>query len=287
MSSEQKGGFFQFPLCLLATREPMEQWLTQAFHHAVVEFIDSTSDSKIYFPGMKNKEQEAELARVAKVIGFNSGSPRAFIEGHQAATSKINMWKVGHGSTFNVRLKTSYYFEMRDASMLSERDFRVLVGLYSMVGPKSFAKVGWPMIQARAAGHMRPSDGPGFLGPVYSRGQIERACAELLDRKFIASVTYNRGERFWSHRLSADELAAAVTSKKTTMIKARQARAELNAKTSTAISQTSLPLITCSPPARDTRTPRTSRTGTEHVGGHVPVHAPEHVTRNALSEPLQ
>lgn len=219
----------------------MEAWLLLAFGYAVVEFIDKTSNSGARFSSMEHRKQEAELERVRKAFGFTGGNASDFMFRHRIAAARVNAWTQNHGNTFQVRLKTDYRIEMRDNAMLSERDFRVLIGLYSMIGPKSFAKVGWPMIQARAAGHMRPEDPSKYVGPVYSRGQIERACTELLDRKFIASVTYNRGERFWSHRMSQEELAEAVTTKKTIMIQARRARAELNAKTSAAISHASLP----------------------------------------------
>lgn len=115
MSEDSTGGFFQFPLCLLATREPMEQWLTRAFHYAVVEFADSTSDSKIYFPRLKYKDQKAELARVAKVMGFNGGNPDAFINGHKAAVSKINEWKARHGSKAEVRASLAPELRISDS----------------------------------------------------------------------------------------------------------------------------------------------------------------------------
>lgn len=286
MTSEH-GGFVQFPLCLLATREPMDVWLRRAVVYGVVQFIESTSEPSTDFWRMSRRQQERALHGAQKVIGITLRDVDYYRAAHRKAVNAVAFWKSTHGSTFTVRLKSEYIREVIDEAMLTEREFRVLIGLYSMIGPKSFAKVGWPMIQARAAGHMRPADAGKYLGPVYSRGQIERACAVLLDRKFVASFTYNYGERFWSHRLLADELAAAVKAKKTQMILARQARSERNTRVSTEITERTRPLITCSPPARGKHVTRTSRARPEHVGGHVPEHVPGHVIKNTSAETPQ
>ena len=252
--SEQQGGFFQFPLLLLATREPFEQWLPRIFHYGVVDFIKRTEEGGNDFGLLPHKRQTRAFERAKVAIGFSGGAIEHFVKEHRQAEILLQSSSI---KTFSVRLKTPWYFETRDEGMLSEREFRVLIGIYSVIGPKPFAKIGWPMIQARAAGHLSVADPTKYQGPVYSRGQIERACAELLDRKFVASVTYNRGERFWTHRMSSEELADAVTAKKTSLIKARHARAALNGKLSAAIALAKQPLITCSPPARSESVPET------------------------------
>lgn len=258
----EKGGFFQFPLCVLATREPMERWLMGAFCFGVIEFINTTE--KRDFSQLSARERTRCLQRAQDVIGFSSNrSASDYLMMHRLVINKVAMLSE---KTFTVRLKTKYYIEMANESMLSERNFRVLVGLYSLIGPKLFGKAGWPMIQARAAGHLSVSTAKSYLGPIYSRWQIEQAVSELLDRRFLVSVTYNRGERFWSHRLGADELAAAVTSKKTRMVLARHERMALNAKVSLAITNAGRALITCRSSAGQVPGPA----GHQHLPGTPP-----------------
>lgn len=264
--------------------EPMELWMPKAFACGVVHFINSMPNTSCAFETMNEDEREAAVAKAREVIGFSGGGIHKIIADNNAARAVVDKWQAKYGSSFPVRLKTTYYYEMRDDRMLSEREFRVLLGLYSVIGAKSFTKIGWPMIQARAAGFMSPAQLNRKQGPVYSRGQIERACAKLLDRKFVTSLTYNRGERFWTNRMTPEELSSAIIAKKTALIKARQARAELSLRTTDVIKQT---LPKCSSPAHDGYLASTSRADIKHMGGHRSEHVSEHVTRNTGVEAPQ
>lgn len=225
----EQGGFFQFPLCMLASKEPLLVLLERIFRYGVVDFLKKTEPE---FLQKSAEENERCFNRARNLIGFKNGTVSDFVTVHREAERGILSFPE---KTFSVRFKTNYLFEIRNESMLTEREFRVLAGIYSVIGSKEFAKIGWPMIQARASGHLSVGNPKRYLGPVYSRSQIEKAIKELLDRKFVSSFTYNKGERFWSHRLLPPELASAVATAKTWAIRAHEERAALNAKMSTAI----------------------------------------------------
>jgi hypothetical protein len=131
-------------------------------------------------------------------------------------------------------------FECRDDDEPTERELRVLLGIFSAIGAKSYIKVGWQSIRCRAAGWLTtpPADMADLpCGPIYSRGQIERTLAELLVRNLIIGATYRRGERYWSNRLTRDELWQAVQNRKLHRAQIRAERATHNAEQSAAIKQ--------------------------------------------------
>ncbi len=244
-TNEKKGNFVQFPLCLLATKETFETWGKLGFCYGVVHFMDETRDPDTppfectSAKGTTTKRRESELQRARDVIGFQGGCPETYLWNYRAASARINSWTMAHGKTFPVRLSRTYYFEVRDEQILTEAQIRIFLGLGSLIGMKDYARAGWPMIQARAAGWLRPlteleKKGPG-VGILYSRGQIDRAVEELTSRGFLASFTYNNGERWWTHKLTPDELAEKIANRKTWRANRLSDQAKRNAEVSARI----------------------------------------------------
>jgi hypothetical protein len=230
------GRFFQYPLCLLARRESSfcEQ-LEEAFAHGVIAFIDKTRDEgKPEFRYMTKEKRQTAVEKCRDVIGFSGGSPNSFFDRNERALSQIATWTHRFGSTCTVRVRTDVHYSARDGD-LSEREARVLFGLYSAIGNKPFVKATWQGIQRRAAGWVRgpiTSTVDADCGPIYSRYQIDRALVELLERKLVAGATYNHGERFWSHSLTADELWAQISAHKLRARGAGSAHQQRNAERS-------------------------------------------------------
>ncbi len=230
--SAEHGQFIQFPLCALASTRPFRELLGDVWGYGVVKFIIATHQDvedahSLRYHVAKIKEDAMNLAR--GVIGFDGGDLGAYLGGYDRIEMCRNRWESTVGPTCWARLRRDLYFDARDGDP-TEEEMRVLIGLYSMIGDKAYAKVGWPMIQARAAGGMKPgfSRADGLCGPLYNRSKIDRRCAELITRGLVHSFTFNRGERFWSHRLTAIEIAAAVGQRKAKRIEKLQQQRAIN-----------------------------------------------------------
>jgi hypothetical protein len=218
------GGFYQFPLCLLAQDLVFKDLLISSFQHGVCWYLDtkhpewrSTSRSKL----------NVAFDEARATIRFTGATPEHFIATYTKSQRFINHWQhVLHQKTAFVRFRTSdLYFETRDKGILSERDWRILAAIFSALGDKPMVRIGWERIQCRAAGWLTPPP-PGAkpCGPLYPRGQIERSLSELLDRGYVFGATYRRGERWWSNRLNHEELRSKILERKLHAAKAAQRR---------------------------------------------------------------
>jgi hypothetical protein len=148
-------------------------------------------------------EEEAETAfsGAREVIGFQDGCAKLFKEGHEIVHAHKTAWEAEGRKSGRVRLRVhDLYHEVKDKQILSEREWRVLCAVFSAIGNKEMVALGWKGIQSRAAGRLPPPPDAKPWGPKYSRGQIERSADELIARGFVFAATYNRGERYWTHR---------------------------------------------------------------------------------------
>lgn len=200
---DRAGGFYQFPLCLLAAPWPFETVLETAFHYGVCHYLSCAlgADWKSEAPGAAFDNARAK-------IGFKGGALVKFIAGFERANSYVARWKEKSGRMpCFARLRTDLHFAALSGDELSEREWRLLVGIFSAIGNKPMVKLGWQQMQWRAAGWAsEPEQAVGFVGPIYPRGQIERSLATLLGRGFVFAATYRKGERYWSHRLNHAEI---------------------------------------------------------------------------------
>jgi hypothetical protein len=209
---EPHGGFFQFPLCLLAQSAPFPDLLVLCFQFGVCHFLDETKGSDWRD---SQRKREAALAEAGSVIKFRGGNIQSFLAGHARAGQFEDDWRARGRKTCWVRLRKDLFFHVRESNMLSEREWRVLAAIFSAIGDKDMVRIGWQGIQSRAAGWLTPPPGGAVpVGPLYPRGQIERSIRELLDRRFVYAVTYRRGERWWTHRHNNAELWKLVEERK-------------------------------------------------------------------------
>ncbi len=224
-SGNSHGGFYQFPLCLLAQAIPFSELQEQCFDWGIIHYLDIELGTSWRWRSPKGIEGAMKIA--SEAIGFTNGSAANTIHGHDAAQGFVDKWKRSHSrKTASVRFRTAdLHFDVRDRGILSERDWRVLAAILSALGDKPMVRLGWGRIQCRAAGWLTPPP-PGAkpCGPLYPRGQIERSLRELLDRGYLFGATYRRGERWWSNRLKHEELWCKISERKLLAAKAAQRR---------------------------------------------------------------
>ena len=219
--NNKQGGFYQFPLCLLAQPIPFQELLDQCFDWGVVHFLDRTSGATWRNGTAKKRDEAMRSARA--VMKFSGGSASGIISRFNTVQRFTDEWqRAHHQKTAFVRFRASdLYFEVRNRQIISERDWRVLAGVYSALGDKPMVTIGWQRIQCRAAGWLtRPKSGAMPCGTLYPRGQIERSLRELLDRGYLFGATYRRGERWWSNRLNHQELRREIEQRKLRAAKA-------------------------------------------------------------------
>ena len=219
------GGFYQFPLCLLAQPIPFGELLEQCFGWGVVHYLDTKFGESWRQQSAKRQEEAIRQARAA--MKFDDGKASTFVSRFAVAQRFFDAWRRSHGQKMAfVRFRTAdLYFHVRDQEIISERDWRVLAGVYSVVGDKPMAAIGWQRIQGRAAGWLTcPIPGAQPCGPLYPRGQVNRSLRKLVDRGYLYVATYRNGERWWSNRLTHEELWCEIEPRKLRAAKAAQRR---------------------------------------------------------------
>jgi hypothetical protein len=222
VSADKEGGFFQFPLCLMAQGIAWERILDSAFGFGVCYFMDAANKKWRYGFGERKTFKKAQAA-----IGFKGGSAQHLSDTDKTAKAFIIGWGDEGEKKCFVRIRTDLFFSARDRGELSEREFRILCALLSAIGVKDYVKVGWLSIQARAAGRFRiPAAGNAVA---YPRGQIERTLKELVARGLIHVATYKRGERYWSCRINGEKIWGHIIERKLKRAQVHAARAERDA----------------------------------------------------------
>lgn len=242
MNEKKYGKFVQFPLCMIASTDiQFSRLLFDALSYGIVNFLDKTRDEgKPAFYNMDSDEKEKAHAKSRSVIGFSGGGAEDTHKESLAADGRRQFWTGRNGSTCEVRFRTDLLFESARGD-ISEREARVLLGLYSAIGDKPYVKATWQAIQHRAAGWVRPiarSARSNECGPKYSRHQIDRTLLELMERGLVVGATYNRGERFWTNKLTVDELWKHISARKIKQRSAGSSFQKLNAERSKALMET-------------------------------------------------
>ncbi len=231
----KEGGFFQFPLCLLAQQLSFRDLLDRAFGYGVCHYLDAKETDEDDPPcwdtpwRSHTSSRNKALDQARSMIGFTGGDIERHIRLHAVVANVETLWERQNRKTCWVRIRKDIYFDTRDEASLSERDWRVLCALYSAIGDKPFVEIGWQRIAWRAAGWLSPVNVQSQpRGPLYPRGQIERSLAKLVARHLVFVATYRRGQRFWSHRLSHEKLWDAIGAMKTKRPKEAADRKQLD-----------------------------------------------------------
>jgi hypothetical protein len=243
------GRFFQFPLCALSSQGSerdrlsniisfcclevgKRQW--QRFRQIEKDLRREHPPSEIYCVCEIDLTNDAHQQAVAGAqhLKITIRDVSGVVADHEHLAHFIREFERKHGADAQVRLATNFVFEARDNKGMSYRELAVLAAIYSKIGAaKGPVRITREEIWRRALGFkskrvfsVEMGDRQAWITQRQVRSIIER----LHDRKFFARVTYARRQTYYSHRLTANQLADAVFAQKLRPQLARQARIRAN-----------------------------------------------------------
>jgi hypothetical protein len=175
------------------------------------------------------KDEEQQVVAGCEYLNVCAGDIKSMLASHAQLSRFIKEFERKHDTDARVRIRTDWLFEVRDNKGMSYPELAVLAAIYSKIGASSRpVRITRDEIRKRAHGFksdcvFRAEMNPrrkALVTPYQVRSIIERLHA----RKFFARVTYARRQTYYSHRLTAKELADHVFTAKTRRSRARQAR---------------------------------------------------------------
>jgi hypothetical protein len=238
--------YFQFPLCALSYGASEQECLNHIISYACVEhgkrqwWKCSSEERRRYRSATESPltadchinlkdETQVQAALGAAQLNMKLGSVTNVLESHQRLATFISSFEQRYGRDAQVRIVTSWVFEARDKRGISYIELATLIAIYSKIGAKKSAvritrDEIWrrahgckskPVFEAACGEHMRP---------LYTPRQIRAAVDRLHARRFFCRLTFARRQTYYSHRLTASQLADSVVKKKTLGSAAAKAR---------------------------------------------------------------
>jgi hypothetical protein len=244
-----RGRFFQFPVCALSFPASECERLNQIVSFCCLEvgkrrwekFSQREKDlrrgdslgqiSRMRQMDLENEAHQQSVAG-AELLEINPGGIRSLVASHHRLAEFVRKFERKHGADAQVRLATKFVFEAREGKGMSYQELAVLAAIYSKIGVgKRPVRITREEIWRRALGFkskrvfsLEMHDRQASITPRQIRSIIER----LDGRRFFARVTYARRQSYYSHRLTADQLADAIVTGKLQRERARQARIRAN-----------------------------------------------------------
>ena len=129
------GGFFQFPLCLLAAQDDFHEVIERAMNYGIVHFLDKTGEGKDW-RGDQAARADA-LKKAQNVIGFTGGDIDYFIRQADKAENFLHEWRRANRSTCEVRVRKDFMYGARDKGEPTDREFRILAAIFSAMHARS------------------------------------------------------------------------------------------------------------------------------------------------------
>ncbi|MCF7786795.1 MAG: hypothetical protein K9N47_11780 [Prosthecobacter sp.] len=125
-----------------------------------------------------------------------------------------------------VRIRTDFWWKTftpaNHKNPLSFREFSVLCAVYAIIGKKAYGKASVGQIRRAAAGlpsrtafieaELDPDPNPNVS--ILSTRQVRTTLDALEVNRFFAKFTYNRGECFYSNRLTRSQLSQSIEKRK-------------------------------------------------------------------------
>lgn len=217
----QTGHYFQFPLCLLTNTS--DDVFGVVIQYAVWS-AGNAAMAKATYDELKELKRETGLKSETELTahlgrecaGVDGGTVDGFRRGYQKAAGIIaSMARFGNSPT--VRVSTALVFEARDNAGISERELRLYCALLSCVGAKDYpVKVTRRVLAMRAQGlhtNVMVKEHPKAV--LLTPRQVNYTLDRLHERKMFARCRANERETFYSTRMTAEQLTAAVIAKKT------------------------------------------------------------------------
>lgn len=238
--------YFQFPLCTLAMKKPVAEII-----EAIISYGTITAGLAV-LKGLNDRQRREKCDRFGLAYKFADSLELAAHLGGAACNERIDnvkscvtryhsinndaaAWWQKYGRSPFVRLRADILYDMKTGSRMSWREFRVLAGIYSVIGAKNYpVLIRLSMIDARHCGFagremlgkgVRNGDCLDRLTPKQLRGTVEK----LWQQRWFARVTPDPHGRktYYSHRMTDDEMREKLFDK---AIRAPAFRAKMRAK---------------------------------------------------------
>ena len=241
--------YFQFPLCALSLPDSQRERLDCIIAYCCIEMgkHEWTKLNDQQKEGWSNNPPVPQW-RAAKVNLMQITHLQALIGacrlnitiGHAPSTATRHArlscfladFERKHGRDVQVRLATDLVFEARDDKGFSFAELAVIAAIYSKIGvSKGAVRITREEIWRRAQGFKSKlafSRETAAQQPYLIRRKVRSLIESLHERGFFARVTYARRQTYYSHRLTADELADSVFQQKTRAARARHTRIAAN-----------------------------------------------------------
>jgi hypothetical protein len=220
--SEEK--YLSFPLCLLAMNADDKEILNGIASYCIVEtgetLRNSMSAEELQGEEMNEGVSDWQLCAAigCRVLGFVKNRLSSNVEEYDGCLKHIVPWRKRNGNDPIARIKRDLLLGCLKNSGISMREFRILAGIYSVIGRKSHACIGLRLIRARAHGCKTPGimekeSIPEILTPKQARLTVQR----LHELGWFARVTPDPHGRktYYSHRLTRDQLREIIFTKLT------------------------------------------------------------------------
>ena len=241
--------YFQFPLCALRLPDSQGERLNCIISYCCIEvgkhgwakLNEQQQEAWRSEPPVPHwREAEVSPMHLSHLYALLGASRLNVTIGHAPSTAARHMRlsrflaevEQKHGRDVQVRLATDLVFEARDDRGLSFPELAVLTAIYSKVGAsKGAVRITREEIWRRAQGFKSKlafSRETAAQQPYLTRRKVRSLIESLHERGFFARVTYARRQTYYSHRLTADELADSVFQQKTRAARARHTRIAAN-----------------------------------------------------------
>jgi len=192
----EKEPVFQFPLALLAVESECKSALQRIVDFCLVNVaVNLAEDDPV---GLEH------LERARKLLNVSVPAPEHSLrEG-----KKLRAQYLGGTPDAWVRVKAGWLWGCHNDDAPSWPEFRVLCGVYSVIGEKPFARVSAESLRFRSAGAR--SKAVWDLAkhhPLLGEKEVRLVVDRLELRGFFARFCYRRRITFYSNKLGRDELA--------------------------------------------------------------------------------
>lgn len=216
--------YFQLPLCLLSmplSRQDLVQQITQyclvvtgeKIKEKLSESIIIEREERLYQNFDDCDSDDLNIIIASNRFGYNLKRPPFpdIKEGYNKAETYINEYESEYGKDAYIRVRIDIFNMLRSGTM-PERKFRILVGLYSVIGNKKYSAVTYEQIKYRSMGYKSRSVFESEVKaasrkPLYSERQIGLTIGQLEIEGWFTSFRPNNRKKYYSIRLSLEALA--------------------------------------------------------------------------------
>ena len=143
--------FFHFPLCLLSTIGDVRAGLSRIISFACVEVgkerwqnfsANERQDRRSVLPDPAvcsgsidlEKDEEQQVVAGCEYLNVCAGNVKRMLASHTQLSGFVRDFEKRHGTDARVRIRTDWFFEVRDNKGMSYPELAVLAAIYSKIG---------------------------------------------------------------------------------------------------------------------------------------------------------